>query len=54
MKNLHPYYFQNIQHGYIVDYDEMMKIMQDEHDMDDTNVCHWSEYFIETDFRVGE
>ena len=32
MKNLHPYYFQHIEHGYIVTYDEMMYIMKKEYD----------------------
>lgn len=54
MKNLHPYYFQHIKHSYIVAYDEMMKIMRDEYDADDTNVCDWREYFFETIFRIDE
>lgn len=52
MKNLYPYYFQHIEHGYIVTYDEMMNIMRDEYDADDTNVCDWQEYFFETDMLV--
>ena len=55
MKNLHPYYFQHRQHGYIVDYEEMMEIMRDEYDGDDdTNACEWWEYFFETNMLVGE
>lgn len=54
MKNLHPYYFQHIEHGYIVTYDEMMNIMREEYDADDTNLCDWREYFFETDMEVGE
>lgn len=52
MTNLHPYYFQHIEHGYIVTYDEMMNIMREEYDADDTNVCDWREYFFETDMLV--
>lgn len=52
MKNLHPYYFQHIEHGYIVTYDEMMNIMREEYDADDTNVCDWREYFFETGMLV--
>ena len=52
MKNPNIHYYQHIQHGYLVTYEEMMDIMREEYDMDDTNACHWSEYFIETDFRV--
>lgn len=52
MKNLHPYYFQHIEHGYIVTYDEMMEIMRNEYDADDTNVCDWHEYFFETGMLV--
>lgn len=52
MKNLHPYYFQHIEHGYIVTYDEMMYIMKKEYDADDTNVCDWCEYFFETGMLV--
>lgn len=55
MKNNHPYYFQHRQHGYIVEYDEMMEIMRDEYDGgDDTNACEWWEYFFETNMLVGE
>lgn len=54
MMNLYPYYFQHIEHGYLVTYDEMMKIMRDEYDADDTNVCDWREYFFETIFRIDE
>lgn len=54
MKNLYPYYFQHIEHGYIVTYDEMMNIMRDEYDADDTNVCDWQEYFFETIFHIDE
>ena len=54
MKNNHPYYFQHIEHGYVVTYDEMMKIMRDEYDGDDTNVCDWREYFFETGMEVSE
>lgn len=52
MKNFHPYYFQHIEHGYIVTYDEMMEIMRNEYDADDTNVCDWHEYFFETGMLV--
>lgn len=52
MMNLHPYYFQHIEHGYIVTYDEMMNIMREEYDADDTNVCDWREYFFETGMLV--
>ena len=52
MKNLHPDYFQHIEHGYIVTYDEMMNIMREEYDADDTNVCDWREYFFETGMLV--
>lgn len=52
MTNLHPYYFQHIEHGYIVTYDEMMNIMREEYDADDTNVCDWREYFFETGMLV--
>lgn len=53
MKNLHPYYFQHIEHGYIVEYEEMMEIMRDEYDGDDdTNICDWQEYFFETDLLI--
>lgn len=52
MKDLYPYYFQHIEHGYIVTYDEMMNIMREEYDADDTNVCDWREYFFETDMLV--
>ena len=52
MKNLHPYYFQHIEHGYIVTYDEMMCIMKKEYDADDTNVCDWRKYFFETGMLV--
>ena len=54
MKSTHPYYFQHIEHGYIVTYDEMMEIMHEEYDMDDTNICNWREYFFETIFRIDE
>lgn len=54
MTNIYPYYFQHIEHGYIVTYDEMMEIMRDEYDVDDTNVCDWREYFFETIFRIDE
>lgn len=54
MTNICPYYFQHIEHGYIVTYDEMMEIMRDEYDADDANVCDWREYFFETIFRVDE
>lgn len=52
MMNLHPYYFQHIEHGYIVTYDEMMNIMREEYDADDTNACDWREYFFETGMLV--
>lgn len=52
MKDLYPYYFQHIEHGYIVTYDEMMNIMREEYDADDTNLCDWREYFFETDMLV--
>lgn len=52
MMNLHPYYFQHIEHGYIVTYDEMMNIMREEYDADDTNVCDWRECFFETGMLV--
>lgn len=53
MKNLHPYYFQHRQYGYIVEYEEMMEIMHDEYDGgDDTNACEWWEYFFETNMLV--
>lgn len=54
MTNLHSYYFMHIEHGYIVTYDEMMNIMRDEYDADDTNVCDWHEYFFETILRIDE
>ena len=54
MTNIYPYYFQHIEHGYIVTYDEMMEIMRDEYDADDINVCDWREYFFETIFRIDE
>ena len=54
MTNIYPYYFQHIEHGYIVTYDEMMEIMRDEYDADDTNVYDWREYFFETIFRIDE
>lgn len=54
MMNIYPYYFQHIEHGYIVTYDEMMEIMRDEYDADDINVCDWREYFFETIFRIDE
>ena len=54
MTNIYPYYFQHIEHGYIVTYDEMMEIMRDEYDADDTNVCDWREYFFKTIFRIDE
>lgn len=54
MANIYPYYFQHIEHGYIVTYDEMMEIMRDEYDTDDINVCDWREYFFETNFRIDE
>ena len=54
MTDLHPYYFQHIEHDYIVTYDEMMEIMRNEYDADDTNVCNWEEYFVETILRIDE
>ena len=54
MTNLHPHYFMHIEYGYIVTYDEMMNIMRDECDADDTNVCDWREYFFETILRIDE
>lgn len=50
----HPYYFMHTEHGYIVTYEEMMKIMREEYDADDTNVCDWHEYFKETIFSVAD
>lgn len=39
----------NIQDGYLVDYDEMMRICREEYDLDDdTNVLNWREYFEPT------
>lgn len=54
MMSRYPYYFQHIEHGYLVTYDEMMEIMRDEYDADDTNICDWHEYFFETIFRIDE
>lgn len=54
MMNIYPYYFQHIEHGYLVTYNEMKEIMRDEYDADDTNVCDWREYFFETIFRIDE
>lgn len=54
MTNLHPYYFQHIEHGYIVTYDEMMNILKEEYDLDETNLLDWREYFFETFLRVDE
>ena len=42
-------YYMNIQDGYLVDYDEMMKICREEYDLDDdTNALNWREYFEPT------
>ena len=54
MTDLHPYYFMHAEHGYIVTYDEMMEIMHNEYDADDTNICDWEEYFVETILRIDE
>lgn len=56
MKNTstHPCYFMHTEHGYIVTYEEMMEIMREEYDADDTNVCDWREYFEETIFSVAD
>lgn len=56
MKNIsaYPYYFMHIEHGYIVTYEEMVKIMHEEYDADDTNICNWHEYFVETILSVAD
>lgn len=39
----------NIQDGYLVDYNEMIRICQEEYDLDDdTNALSWREYFEPT------
>ena len=51
MKKTHPHYYQNIQHSYLVTYNEMMEIMQREYNTEGIEY-HWSEFFFETDFRT--
>ena len=43
------YYYQHIEHGYLVSYDEMIEIMRDEYEVD---ICRWDEYFFKTTFRI--
>lgn len=47
------YYYMHKDDGYLVTYDTMTQICQDEYDVGDpTNPATWEDYFIRTDIVV--
>lgn len=50
-KQIEPMEYMHREHGYIVTYNEMIQIMKEDYDADDTNVCNWQEYFVKFSFN---